>query len=77
MHNAKSMSTPLATHFTLSLALCSESNDDIEYMTRVLYSSLVGSLIYAMVYSYSGLCHALSYVSIFKTNSVKEHWRAI
>ena len=35
MHNAKPVSTPLATHFKLSSALCPKSDADIEYMSRV------------------------------------------
>src|SRR5438105_15926987 len=62
MHNAKPVSTPLATHFKLSSALCPVSEDDIEYMTRVPYSSTVGCLMYAMVCSRPNLSHALSVV---------------
>ena len=51
MHDAKPVSTSLASHFRLSSALCPESDYDIEYMSRVQYSSVVGSLMYAMVWS--------------------------
>jgi len=63
MYNAKLVSTPLATHFRLSSNLCPESDDEIEYISRVLYSSAVGSLMYAMVCSRPDLSHALSVVS--------------
>lgn len=63
MHDAKLVSTPLASHFRLSSALCPESDYDIEYMSRVPYSSEVGSLMYAMVCSRLDLSHALSIVS--------------
>src|SRR5438045_9603523 len=63
MHNAKPVSTPLATHFKLSSALCPVSEDDIEYMSRVPYSSAVGSLMYAMVCSRPYLSHSFSFVS--------------
>ncbi|KAG8471889.1 hypothetical protein CXB51_036391 [Gossypium anomalum] len=46
--SAKPVSTPLATYFRLSLALSSQSNDGIEYMSHVPYSNAVGSLMYAM-----------------------------
>jgi len=42
MHDAKLVSTPLAAHFRLSLALCPVSDDDIEYISGVPYSSEVG-----------------------------------
>src|SRR6266540_1732848 len=41
MHNAKPVSTPLATHFKLFSALCHVSEDDIEYISKVPYSSAV------------------------------------
>ncbi len=77
MHDAKPVSTPLAAHFKLSSALCPESEYDIEYMSRVPYSSAVGSLMYAMVCSRPDLSHALSVVSRFMANPGKEHWKAV
>ena len=77
MPNAKLVSTPLAAHFRLSFALCPESHDEIEYMSRVPYSRAVGSLMYAMVCSRPDLSHALSVVSRFMVNPGKEHWRAV
>ena len=77
MHNAKPVSTPLAAHFRLSSDLCPDSDDEIEYMSRVPYSSAVGSLMYAMVCSRLDLSHALSVVSRFMANPGKEHWRAV
>ena len=77
MHDAKPVSTSLAPHFKLSLALCPDSDDDIEYMSRVPYSGAVGSLMYAMVCSRPDLSHALSVVSRFMGNPGKEHWRAV
>ncbi|KAG8481754.1 hypothetical protein CXB51_027217 [Gossypium anomalum] len=45
MQSAKPVSTPLAAHFKLSSALSPQSDDEIEYMSHVPYSSAVGSLI--------------------------------
>ena len=77
MHDAKPVSTPLAAHFRLSSALCPESNDDIEHMSRIPYSSAVGSLMYAMVCSRPDLSHALSVVSRYMANPGKEYWKAV
>jgi hypothetical protein len=57
MQDAKPVSTPLASHFKLSLDLCPASDEDIKYMSRVPYSSVVGSLMYAMVCSRPNLAH--------------------
>ena len=77
MHDAKKVSTPLDAHFKLSSALCPKSDVDIEYMSKVPYSSAVGSLMYAMVCSRPDLSHALSVVSTYMANPGKEHWKAV
>jgi hypothetical protein len=77
MHEAKPVSTPLAPHFRLSAALCPQSDKDVEYMSKVPYSSAVGSLMYAMVCSRPDLSHALSVVSRYMANPGKEHWKAV
>jgi hypothetical protein len=77
MHNAKFVSTPIASHFKLSALQCPTSKDDIEYMSRVLYSSVVGSLMYAMVCSRPDLSHAMSLVSRYMANPSKEHWNVV
>ena len=77
MHDAKPVSTPLAAHFKLSLDLCPVSDVDIEYMSRIPYSCVVGSLMYAMVCSRPDLAHVLSVVSRYMANPGKEHWNAV
>jgi hypothetical protein len=69
MYDAKPVSTPLA--------LCPQSDKDIEYMYKVSYSSAVGSLMYAMVFSHPNLSHALSVVSRYMANPGTEHWKAV
>jgi ATP-binding cassette subfamily B (MDR/TAP) protein 1 len=49
MQNAKPVNTPLATHFKLSKRLCPTTAQEEEEMTSIPYSSIVGSLMYAMV----------------------------
>lgn len=65
MQNAKPVSTPLAAHFKLSSTLWPQSDEDIDYMSRVPYSSAVGSLMHAMVCSRPNLAHAVSVVSCY------------
>ncbi|KAG8499626.1 hypothetical protein CXB51_006086 [Gossypium anomalum] len=77
MRSAKPVSTPLAAHFRLSSALSPQSDDEIEYMSHVPYSSAVGSLMYAMVYSLPDLSYAVSAVSRYMANPGKEHWKAV
>jgi hypothetical protein len=77
MHNAKPVSTPFAPRFKLSAKQCAESDDDLEYMSKVPYSSVVGSLMYAMVCSRPDLSHAISVVSRYMANPGREHWKAV
>ena len=77
MHDAKSVSTPIAPHFKLSALQCPSSDEDIEYMSRVPYSSAVGSLMYAMVCSQPDLSYAMRLFSRYMANPDKEYWKAV
>ena len=47
----KPVCTHLAPHFKLNSSLCHASQEEHDYMARVPYASVVGSLMYAMVYT--------------------------
>jgi hypothetical protein len=63
MQNAKLVSTPLASHFKLTKEMCPKTWEEIEYMFRVPYSSVVGSLMYAMVCTRPDIALAMGVVS--------------
>jgi hypothetical protein len=44
VQNEKLYSTPLARHFKLTKEMCPKTREEIEYMSRVPYSTAVGSL---------------------------------
>jgi hypothetical protein len=46
-------------------------------MSKVSYSSVVGSLMYAMVCSRPDLSHAMSVVARYRSNPGKEHWKVV
>ena len=77
MPNAKPVTTPLVTHFRFSSALCPQSYEEVDYMSRVPYSSVVSSLMYAMVCSHLDLVNAVSLVNTYMAKPDKEHWKAI
>jgi len=77
MHDAKLVSTPIASHFKLSAIQCASIDEDTEYMSRVPYSSVVSSLMYAMVCSHSDLSYGMSLVSRYMSNPSKEHWKTV
>ena len=76
MTEVRPVTTPLAGHFKLSSKQYPQSLKD-EEMSRVLYASAVGSLIYVMAYSRSDLAYAVSTASQFISNPEKQHWEAV
>ena len=74
MSNAKSVSTPLANHFRLSLDQCPKSDKEIKDMAKVPYVSAIGCLMYAMVCTRPDLTQAVSQVSKFMSKPGKQHW---
>jgi hypothetical protein len=77
MQNAKPISTPLASHFKLTKEMCPKTQEEIEYMYRVPYSSAVGSLMYAMVCTRPDIAHVVGVVRKYINNLGKEHWEAV
>lgn len=49
MEKVKSVKTLLAKHFKLSTLLFPKTKEEIKYMTKILYSFVVGFLMYAMI----------------------------
>ena len=49
MNNSKPVTVPFAAHFKLSADMSPKTNEEMEHMSSVPYSSAVGSIMYAMV----------------------------
>jgi hypothetical protein len=77
MKNEKPVSTLLANHFKLTKEMCPKTQEEIEYMSRVPYSSTIGSLMYAMVCTRPDIAHAVGVVSRYMNNTCKEHWEEL
>jgi hypothetical protein len=77
MQNAKTISTPLAIHFKLTKEMCPKTQENIEYISRVPYSSTVGSLMYAMVCTRQDIAHVVGVVSRYMNNPDKENWEVV
>jgi hypothetical protein len=73
MQNEKLVSTPLANHFKLIKEMCPNTQEEIEYMSMVPYSSIVGNLMYVMVFTRPNIAHAMGVVSRYMKNPGKEH----
>jgi len=77
MANSKPISTPLLEREKLYAIINVQTQADQDYMSKVPYSSVVGSLMYAMVCTKPDLDYAVSMVSRFLNQPQKEHWKAV
>ena len=73
MSKAKVVCSPLVGHLKLNSKQCPTSEKDMKEMSKVPYASVVGSLMYAMVYTRLDIAHVIGVVSRFLANPGKEH----
>ena len=73
MKHAKPISTPLGSHFKLKKKSYSSSKKEKGDIASTIYSSTVGSLMYAMVRTRPDIAHAIGVVSKFMVNPGKDH----
>lgn len=70
-------SSPLASHFKLSVTMTLNSEEEVEYMAQVPYANAVGKLMYAMVCTRPDIAQAVSMISRFMANLSKQRWLAV
>ena len=67
----------MAIHFKLSKEMCPNTQEEIDYMSKVPYSLAVGSLTYAMVCTRTNIAHVVGVVIRYMNNPGKEHWKVV
>ena len=77
MDDFKPISTPLSEKEKLSVVIKVQAKAYQDYMSKVPYSSVVGSLMYAMVCTRPDIAYVVSMVSRFLNQPQKEHWKAV
>jgi ATP-binding cassette subfamily B (MDR/TAP) protein 1 len=77
MENAKAVSTPLPSHLKLSKEMCPKTQEEEAKMSKVPYSSAVGSLMYAMVCTRPDIAHAVGVVSRYMSHPSIQHWNVV
>jgi hypothetical protein len=77
MDGAKSVSTPLGSHFRLTKDQSPKTDKEKVYMNKVPYTSVTHSLMYAMVCTRSDIAYVVGVVSRYMSNSGKLHWEAV
>ena len=75
IENAKPMKTYITNHFKLSAENSPKEKDKKhqDYMSKIPYSQLVGSLMHLMVSTKSDLSYSTSLVSCYMANPGKQH----
>ena len=74
----KSVSIPLAPHFKLSADMSPKNEDfEREYLLRVPYANVVGSLIYGMICTRLDISQAIGFVSRYMHDLGKKHWQVV
>jgi len=73
----KPVDTPIKKGSTLSISMCPQTSEEKEKMTRIFYSNVVGSLMYAMMCTRPDICHAVGLVSQFQANLGFAHCKAV
>ena len=73
MQDSKPMDTPVDKSLSLSRDMCPKTLEEKEKMSRVSYTSAVGSLMYAMMCSRPDICYAVGLVSRYQSNPGQKH----
>ncbi|PHT81719.1 hypothetical protein T459_14734 [Capsicum annuum] len=71
------MDIPIVRGETLSLEMCPKTEKEKEDMSQVPYSSVVGSLMYAMMCTRPDICYAIGLVRRYQSNPGRDYWKAV
>lgn len=74
IQSAKPILTPLTTPFKLSLEQSTGGQAGIEAMLKIPYSSVIGSLMFAMVGTRPHSTYSVNLINKFMSNLGKKHW---
>lgn len=74
MSDSKPVTTPLDGNVKLSKEMKPKTTEEVEEMKKVLYRSLIGSLMYLAVSTRPDIAYAVSTLSQFNQNPGSGHW---
>jgi hypothetical protein len=71
------ITVPILVGVKLSADQCPKTHEEEEDMSRVPYASVVGSLMYAMVFTRSDIAQVVGVLSRYMSKPGKEHWTTV
>ena len=77
MEEAKKGFLPMSHGIKLSKTQCPSTTDERECMSRIPYSSAIGSIMYAMICTRPDVSYALSVTSRYQADLGEGHWTAV
>ncbi|KAK4847407.1 hypothetical protein QYF36_001527 [Acer negundo] len=77
MQDSKKGMSPFRHGIKLSKEQVRKNEHEEQFMSRIPYASVVGSLVYAMFYTRQYICFVVGIVSRFQSKSGHDHWTAV
>jgi hypothetical protein len=77
MDKCKHAHVPIIKGTKLSEEMCAKTPEEKKFMSDIPYSSALGSLMYAMLFTRPDLCHAVGLLSRYQSNPGELHWKQI
>ena len=77
MKNSKRRVLPLRHDINLSKMMCPTIYEEVQRKSRIPYTSAIGSLMYAMLYTQHNIALAVSVTSRYQSNLGEKHWIAV
>ena len=77
MKESKKGFLPMLHEVYLSKDMCPRTHEEREHMDRILYASVIGSIMYAMLCMRPDVFHALTITSRYQANTGEKHWMVV
>ena len=77
MENSKRRLLPLRHGIHLSKKMCPDTPEEIQCMSKIPYTSVIGSLMYIMLCTWPDTALTMSVTSRYQMNPDEEHWIAM
>ena len=75
--NSKRGLLPLRHGISLSKMICLTISEEVQHMSRISYASMIGSLMYVMLYTRLDITLVMSTTSRYQSNLSEEYWIAM